>query len=79
MQDPRVMLVQPAKQVSMDIREKLVPVATEEKLDPKDPSELLDQLVQPENQEPQEQWETVARSESEDKPVCQESPVHPEM
>jgi len=66
-------------EVSTDPRAKLVQAAIEEKPDPKDLSELLDQLDQLANQEHLEPWETVARSDSEDKLDYPVSPVHKEM
>lgn len=53
----------------MELKEKLAQVVTEERPDPKDQLELLDQLDQPEKQEQLDQWETQERLDFEDKPV----------
>jgi len=63
----------------MELKEKLAQVVTEERPDPKDQLELLDQLDQPEKQEQLDQWETQERLASEDKPVYPVLQVHPEM
>lgn len=77
--DPKVTWAQLENKVQMDLRVKLVQVVTEEKPDPKDQLELLDQLDQPEKQEQLDQWETQERLDFEDKPVYLELQVHPEM